>query len=797
MTRRNRPRSRDPRDRRQPGPFEEWIPRNAIAAGLGTTILAVFVYYGGPNHLGKVLAHFGILLCLIGALFAPDYWLEKKALIRRIALVGVVVLAGQATGLIPLPAFLGRLVNPSWEFDRFGASWDFSTLSVTGTLDALTSTSLVVGTAMVVSVAVLRRRRLLTVIRFATVFVVAYAVVMMNLRLPLYSNSTTPPFIDANHFGAALALGFPAVVFAARTSRTEIAERFGWGAFAVAIMGLVLWKGSIGPVVACTLVAVPVIFRTAVPRLVAFIVLGGVLGLGGFLIPQRGGVTHGRLEIWLDTFRGFWDHWLLGAGSGAYGTLIEPYRNDIEMHVWTHAHNDWIEWAAEGGLVGIGVIALAVWLLARAGSPRTMLPEESKILGLCVVALLIQAAFEFPMHLPFLTLCLTALWTWWRTTFFEHGAISARAVRVFLGGALVLNMLSLGFHVHGAAVDGFVEDLRGSGPVRERAESMLGRIAPWSGEYLILQANNALRAGRLNDALATIETVVRIHPRDSRILRPAAGIALLAGDPERAVVLAQRVRDLAPALEPNWRTWANITSRVHPERAHEVWLATLRRGFGVHKEAYAAFPEGLVWAADLSGLSPSSQIKMAKAIGRDDPVASAFAFEALRFSHPNVYPLEYTDVLMKTDQLGKALDYWESMPLEVQVTVDAQQLRAQLAERLGDTRTASVAWGKVWKLNGDRKARIRMGELLAASVEPQVLVEAMLRMRAENGDLTVPEVVLLADAYRRLGEGAKCAAELAGSDFVRAPKPIRRQAFRLQSVCDRPDASTAAGVVEE
>ena len=72
----------------------------------------------------------------------------------------------------------------------------------------------------------------------------------------------------------------------------------------------------------------------------------------------------------------------------------------------------------------------------------------------------------------------------------------------------------------------------------------------------------------------------------------------------------------------------------------------------------------------------------------------------------------------------------------------------------------------------------------------------VMKTRAENGDLTVPEVVLLADAYRRMGEGAKCAAELAGSDFVRAPKKVRRQAFRLQSICDRPDVSTPDGGVE-
>ncbi|TMA45063.1 MAG: O-antigen ligase family protein [Deltaproteobacteria bacterium] len=65
------------------------------------------------------------------------------------------------------------------------------------------------------------------------------------------------------------------------------------------------------------------------------------------------------------------DHPLLGTGLGSWLHAFRPYQAPpVEGGIWDHAHNDYLELAAEGGLAGVAVVLLFAFALVRAAARR-------------------------------------------------------------------------------------------------------------------------------------------------------------------------------------------------------------------------------------------------------------------------------------------------------------------------------------------------------------------------------------------------------------------------------------------
>lgn len=81
-----------------------------------------------------------------------------------------------------------------------------------------------------------------------------------------------------------------------------------------------------------------------------------------------------------------------GFGLGSWDSVYPAFAStDVGVYV-EHAHNDWLEWAAEGGIPFACVfVALAVFSLVRA-------LRQPWCLG--ALAVFIQCAIEFPLHKP-------------------------------------------------------------------------------------------------------------------------------------------------------------------------------------------------------------------------------------------------------------------------------------------------------------------------------------------------------------------------------------------------------------
>lgn len=94
----------------------------------------------------------------------------------------------------------------------------------------------------------------------------------------------------------------------------------------------------------------------------------------------------------------------LGFGSFQYVFPVVA-RPELDFGRWIHTHNDWIEWLAEGGVVGGFLVALLVWLSIR--YVRTNLPdvpvERRRFVQGCLIgmgAVAIHSVVDFGLRKP-------------------------------------------------------------------------------------------------------------------------------------------------------------------------------------------------------------------------------------------------------------------------------------------------------------------------------------------------------------------------------------------------------------
>jgi hypothetical protein len=99
----------------------------------------------------------------------------------------------------------------------------------------------------------------------------------------------------------------------------------------------------------------------------------------------------------------------LGSGLGTWARMYPRYAGLDTGVAVNQAHNDWAQWAAEGGLPFLVVMILFAGLLCK--------PAFRSIYGLGVAAVLLHALVDYPMQQR------PALAAWW---FAMAGAVCAR-----------------------------------------------------------------------------------------------------------------------------------------------------------------------------------------------------------------------------------------------------------------------------------------------------------------------------------------------------------------------------------
>ena len=88
-------------------------------------------------------------------------------------------------------------------------------------------------------------------------------------------------------------------------------------------------------------------------------------GLAGRFAQSGSGVEN-RVRIWRDTLPLVRDFWLTGSGVGSYRTAMIFYQRAERVVQFNQAHNHYLQAAAEGGLVLLGLVMASIGGLVRA-----------------------------------------------------------------------------------------------------------------------------------------------------------------------------------------------------------------------------------------------------------------------------------------------------------------------------------------------------------------------------------------------------------------------------------------------
>ena len=121
-------------------------------------------------------------------------------------------------------------------------------------------------------------------------------------------------------------------------------------------------------------------------------------------VTGSGSSIQNRVRIWTDTLPVVRDFWLTGTGAGTYRTAMLYYQRSPRVVQFNQAHNHYLQAAAEGGGLLLGLVACALLALGRAVRHRsseihrTQWIRAGATTGLIAVAL--QSIWETGLVMP-------------------------------------------------------------------------------------------------------------------------------------------------------------------------------------------------------------------------------------------------------------------------------------------------------------------------------------------------------------------------------------------------------------
>lgn len=134
--------------------------------------------------------------------------------------------------------------------------------------------------------------------------------------------------------------------------------------------------------------------------------LGGVLQRFEYMSQSKYLGTSRRSMIWSDTLQLLHANPVLGTGLGTYGEALRPFQTHlVNLHV-DHAHNDYLEFASETGLVGFSLLFLPIFYLLGKMIVSFLKDHRryrSAVLLGCIgstLGLLIHSLTDFNLHIP-------------------------------------------------------------------------------------------------------------------------------------------------------------------------------------------------------------------------------------------------------------------------------------------------------------------------------------------------------------------------------------------------------------
>lgn len=275
----------------------------------------------------------------------------------------------------------------------------------------------------------------------------------LGIPHPHGGDSATGTYVNRNHFGALLVMAFPIVcsllianvghgadvpdgVSRVRDSgrservswRKRIAELGTWrinlslfyGAAAIAILvGLILSRSRTSIALAMLgLLLCMFVFSRRVGRNNVYGMLGTlttvavglatVVGLAPILsrFAVQDTASDYRWDIFAATFKAIGEFVPLGSGYGTYTNVFPRFQTPELIGYINHAHNDYLEWILEGGVVAVALIIAFAWFYLKRwtevwyrGTWSTFRFIQAAA-GISIFLLALHGLVDFNFHIP-------------------------------------------------------------------------------------------------------------------------------------------------------------------------------------------------------------------------------------------------------------------------------------------------------------------------------------------------------------------------------------------------------------
>jgi O-antigen ligase len=392
-------------------------------------IVGYAVYYDGGVFTG-----WNICLLALG-LTAAVYWLYTRTDPDASGTPWLLLFPCYvALQLLPLPLFLLRLLSPTRanildSLARLMPPANFAPLAID---PAVTAIHLVRVIAYALAFVLVRdvTRRLAGRSRWSIIMplvAIAAAEAALGLLQNARAEEVGGTYANKNHFAGLLEMALPlaAAYTAAQFGRRSLARAGGMLAIALLIFaGLVCSLSKMGFAAGLTgLFVMGALAATgklrggrkwlAIAALAAVVLFSFVFLPSDAFVANYGGVTakgpaalEGRGPIWRETLHLIAAYPAFGCGLGNYETAFLRYQTAVVDRVFTYAHNDYLQAAAELGAVGFLVAAfLLLPVFARPFRAAAQGPDRTtRYLGLgcagAITAIALHSLADFNMYVP-------------------------------------------------------------------------------------------------------------------------------------------------------------------------------------------------------------------------------------------------------------------------------------------------------------------------------------------------------------------------------------------------------------
>jgi len=442
-----------------------WIDR-LLEIGVGAVVVLAPLPFGSVAATGRLafeLAAFALLLVWGFAAWTGPFALPPK---RVLGLLGGLLLLGSLQTLPLPDAVIRAVspqtvaVRESTLPDRAALDAETALLGVApASLDAeptlsvepgATSSALRTGAALCALLVVASHvaatrglRHLCLLLLISAAFQALYGLIVLasgydriwNVTKKAYLDSATGTFVNRNHFADYLAMALPcgAALWVAGLQRATTGNQ-GWFvrtfssagsrnlmgllALLIGMAGLLVSFSRAGIALGVAAVAAtlwlgtrsrPPTMRLLIVVLVLAIALIPLAQLGADALWNRFedsaenfSAPGSRGTVWLDTLELARAFPVFGSGFGTFAAVYPRYRSPEVRHFFAHAHNDPLQFAAEGGAIGALLLLALLALLGRRlfAAIRGEFGTLGIGVGVGLSATLLHALIDFNFHLP-------------------------------------------------------------------------------------------------------------------------------------------------------------------------------------------------------------------------------------------------------------------------------------------------------------------------------------------------------------------------------------------------------------